>query len=198
MRGHRIGAGIAVALVLLLGSCATEQKPGPHGPGEVVEKAKPPVAAERAPSGPGADRPLPPAPIHATQPTPALPAVGRPKKPMAAKPLTAKYRCAAHDERHHTAQLDVEVTDGNVSYLRTRLATPTGGVCEFALPDFTQTQRMPSVELKAKSGSCTLRMWEQGPKVTLAYSHCEQYCKPSSTMEYILPVLYDRRVNRCN
>jgi hypothetical protein len=198
MRWNQFGAGVAVLLVLLLGSCATEQKPGPLEPGEVFEKAKPPVVPERAPPGKGADRPLPAAPTKATQPTPPLPAVGRPKKPMEAKPLTAKYRCAAHDERHHTAQVEVEVADGTVNYLRTRLATPTGGVCEFALPDFTQTQRMPSVELKAKSGRCTLRMWEQGPKVTLAYSHCEQYCKPSSTMEYILPILYDRRVNRCN
>lgn len=200
MRGRvsLVARRVAVALSLaLLASCATE-KVGKKGEDEVFEPAKPPVMAEKAPSGKGADRPLPAVPLKPTPPSPAAPAVGRPKKAMEAKPLNVTFRCAAHDERHHTAQADIEVADGNVHYLRTRLATPLGGVCEFALPDFTQTQRMPSVELKARSGRCTLRMWEQGPKVTLAYSNCEQYCKPSSTMDYILPILYDRRVNRCN
>ncbi|GAA5173919.1 hypothetical protein GCM10025771_02360 [Niveibacterium umoris] len=193
-----IGRALSLGVVLVAAGCETPSRRGADEQDEVFEKAKPPVVAERAPSGKGADRPLPPAPLKATEPAPAAPSVGRPKKAMEAKPLNASFRCASHDERHHIAQADVEVTDGNVKYLRARLATPLGGVCEFGLPDFTQTQRMPSVELKARSGRCTLRMWEQGPKVTLAYSNCEQYCKPGNTMDYILPILYDRRVNRCN
>lgn len=186
----------------VLAACQSPGTPPPvrpeAPPAEVFEPGKPAVVPEQRPSGPGADRPLPPVPTRLTEPAPAAPAVGRPKKPMPAKPLEVAFRCASRDERHHIAQADVEVRAGEVRYLRARLATPQGGVCEFGLPAFRQTRQMPSVELRAHSGRCTLRMWEQGPKVTLAYSGCEQFCTPANTMEYILPILYDRRVKRCN
>jgi len=191
--------GFALAPLMALAACSGgPEKREPTAKDEIFEPARPPVVAERPPAGKGADRPLPLAPAKPSQPTPPAPAVGRPKKAMEAHALNVAFRCASHDERHSTAQADVEVLDGRVAYLRARLATPKGGVCEFALPDFTQQKRLPNVELKANSGRCTLRMWEQGPKVTLAYSDCEDYCKPAAAMEYILPILYDRRVNRCN
>ncbi|MCL2657154.1 MAG: hypothetical protein FWD62_06965 [Betaproteobacteria bacterium] len=151
------------------------------------------------PSRPGAqvERPLPAAPTSPTEPT--LPAAaGRPTGAMRQGTLNVAFRCAGHDERHHTTQADVEVRDGNVQYLRARLATPSGGSCEFAFPDFSQTKRTPNVELRANNGRCVLRLWEQGPKVTLAFSDCQQFCRPSQTFDEILPVMYDRRVDRCD
>ncbi len=117
---------------------------------------------------------------------------------MLAKPLEVTFRCAAKDERKYTTQADVEVHGATVHYLRARLGAPDGASCEFALADFSQTQRMPNVELRANRGSCVLRMWEQGPKVTLAYSDCGQFCKPGSAFDRMLPVQYDRRVDRCD
>ncbi|WP_417069028.1 hypothetical protein [Niveibacterium terrae] len=183
--------GLLGASLALLAACATR---APERP----EVGKPSPAAPRSPAAKGAERLLPAVPNRLTQPTPAAPAVGRPRGAMQVKPLDVAFRCASLDERHHSAQADVEVKEGRVRYLRARLATPQGGACEFALPDFLQTQRPSVVELKARNGRCTLHMWEQGPKVTLAYSDCEQYCTPSKTMDYILPILYDRRVKRCN
>lgn len=117
---------------------------------------------------------------------------------MPAKPLDVAFRCAAKDERKFTTQADIEVSDGAVRYLRARLAAPDGAFCDFALSNFDQSKRMPNVELRAKRGSCVLRMWEQGPKVTLAFSGCDQFCSPGSASGRMLPVQYDRRVDRCD
>ena len=117
---------------------------------------------------------------------------------MKARPITLAMRCAAMDERHHTVQADVDVAAGTVRYLRARIAEPTGA-CEFALPDFRQVKTQPSIELRARDGSgCTLRLWEQGPQVTLAYSGCDAYCQPRQAFSEMLPILFDRRVGRCD
>lgn len=197
---------IGVGITAVLAGCASTA-PQPPAPVVVLEKpavatgrAVPaqPVAPERAPVGPGASRTLPPAPLRETPPAPASPPIGRPHTAMAIKPLEVVFRCAARDERNYTVQADVEVRQALVKYLRMRLVTPQGGSCEFDLPDFTQTRWTPLVELQARSGRCTLRLWEQGPQVTLAYSDCEQFCKPAASFAQMLPTLYDRRVDRCN
>ena len=107
-------------------------------------------------------------------------------------------RCAARDERRHTVQADINVAGGEVRYLRARLAH-SHGACEFALPDFQQTRALPSIELQSNKGSgCVLRMWEQGPQVVLAYSGCAQHCEPQQAFSGMLPILFDRRVGRCD
>lgn len=154
------------------------------------------------PSEPGGTRgglrDLPLAPLAKTPPAPPAPRAGRPTRAMQAKPITLAMRCAAMDERKHTVQADVDVSGGTVRYLRTRLSQPRGS-CEFALPDFAQTKSMPSIELRDRHGSdCVLRMWEQGPQVVLAYHGCERYCEPGHAFGDMLPVLFDRRVGRCD
>lgn len=117
---------------------------------------------------------------------------------MRAQPISLTMRCAARDERRHTVQADIDVAGGDVRYLRARLAHPRGA-CEFALPDFRQTRALPSIELRAINGTeCVLRMWEQGPQVVLAYSRCAQYCEPQQAFAEMLPILFDRRVGRCD
>lgn len=182
------------------GPSGTSPRPAATSPAttEASEVPQMPTMPERPPGGPGATRPLPAAPVAKTPPAPAAPPIGRPRKAMEAKALDVAFRCAARDERNYTVQADVEVRQAQVRYLRMRLVTPEGGTCEFDLPDFIQTRAMPLVELQARSGRCTLRMWEQGPQVTVAYSDCKQYCKPGASFEEMLPTLYDRRVDRCN
>ena len=117
---------------------------------------------------------------------------------MPARPITLAMRCAARDERGHTVQADVDIERGTVRYLRARLANRDGG-CEFALPDFTQTRSLPSIELRARdAGGCTLHLWEQGPQVVLAFADCAAHCQPQHSFAQMLPVLFDRRVGRCD
>jgi hypothetical protein len=198
MRAVRVGKGLAAGL-LALAACTTQQpaKPPSQTPGQPPVRGEAAGVTGSAPRA-GADRPLPPAPVALTEPTLPAPRVGKPHHAMESKPLDVKFRCAAKDERKYTTQADIEVHDSTVQYLRARVAAPDGAACEFALPDFAQTKRLPNIELRANRGSCVLRMWEQGPKVTLAYSDCEQFCNPGSAFDRMYPVQYDRRVNRCD
>ena len=181
---------VAAALTAVLAACSSPLPP-PSPP--VEPTPMPPTLPERP-----VLRDLPLAPLAKTPPAPPAPRLGRPTRVMQARPITLAMRCAAMDERKHTVQADVEVAEGTVRYLRARLAQPRGS-CEFALPDFAQTKALPSIELRARDGSgCTLRMWEQGPQVVLAYHACESYCQPGQAFGDMLPVLFDRRVGRCD
>ncbi len=182
-----------VALAAGLAACAPPLPPYRPAP-ETPLPVEPPRPEAQGPQL----RDLPPAPLTKTPPAPPAPRAGRPTRAMTAKPITLAMRCAAMDERKHTVQADVDVRGGQVRYLRTRLAQPRGS-CEFALPDFAQTKAMPSIELRDRRGSaCVLRMWEQGPQVVLAYHGCESYCQPGQAFGDMLPVLFDRRVGRCD
>ena len=143
-------------------------------------------------------RELPAEPLAATPPAPPAPRATRSGRAMTAAPIDLSIRCAARDERSHTVQADVDVTQGQVRYLRARVAQPKGA-CEFALADFEQTQILPSIELRARDNSgCTLMLWEQGPQVVLAYNNCAAHCAPQTVFYDALPILFDRRVGRCD
>jgi hypothetical protein len=185
-RSHRRRLGMA-ATAAVLTACSSPLPPPPERGQAPGETPRQPVLRE-----------LPPAPLAKTPPAPPAPRAGRPRRAMQAQPIELSMRCAAMDERRHTVQADVEVHAGAVQYLRARLAEPAGS-CEFALPDFEQVKTLPSIELRARDGSgCTLRMWEQGPQVVLAYAQCDRYCEPQDTFPNMLPILFDRRVGRCD
>ena len=175
---------------VLAAACSTSPPP-PSRP------APPVIATPIPPSAPGGMRELPPAPLAATPPAPAAPRVGRPQRVMRAQPISLTMRCAARDQRRHTVQADLDVAHGEVRYLRARVADPLGA-CEFALPDFRQTRMLPSIELRATASECVLHIWEQGPQVVLAYSRCAQHCEPQQAFSDMLPILFDRRVGRCD
>lgn len=188
------GRWAALGAGLLLAACGTPLPP----PAERAPEA--PASVPAVPQAPPAAilRELPPEPLAATPPAPPAPRAGRPRHAMAARPINLSMRCAARDERRHTVQADVDVADGQVRYLRARVAQPKGA-CEFALPDFEQTRTLPSVELRARNRSgCTLMLWEQGPQVVLAYNNCAAYCQPQTIFTDALPILFDLRVGRCD
>ncbi|QID16362.1 hypothetical protein G3580_01195 [Nitrogeniibacter mangrovi] len=188
----RLARRALVALAAGLAACSSPLPPPAPPPEPVATPTPAPTPA------PPVLRELPAAPLAKTPPAPPAPRAGRPTRAMKARPITLAMRCAAMDERKHTVQADVDVRRGTVRYLRARLAEPKGS-CEFALPDFDQTKTLPSIELRARNGSgCVLRMWEQGPQVVLAYHGCEAYCEPGQAFAGMLPVLFDRRVGRCD
>ena len=176
------GAGV------LLAACSTPFPPSERTPEQPIILPTPQPELRELPAEPQA----------ATPPAPPAPRATRSGRAMTAAPIDLSIRCAARDERSHTVQADVDVTQGQVRYLRARVAQPKGA-CEFALADFEQTQILPSIELRARDNSgCTLMLWEQGPQVVLAYNNCAAHCAPQTVFYDALPILFDRRVGRCD
>lgn len=194
-RGGRRGSRrLILGIVLALAGCAVPPEVRPPGPPVAPVPPRPPEVLPPSPML----RELPPVPTAPTPAAPPAPQVGRPRVAMAVRPIDLEMRCAAMDERRHTVQADVDIRAGVVRYLRARLTQPTGGVCEFALPDFRQSKTLPGIELRDPNSPCTLRLWEQGPQVVLAYSQCERHCAPNAAFAQLLPILFDRRVGHCD
>lgn len=188
------GRRLLLWAVLALAGCAAPlpEKPAVTTPAPGRPEAAPAPAAE-----PSSLRALPAMP---TRPTPPAPAAPRPVslRPMPVRAFDLEMRCAAMDERRHTVQADVAIRDSEVRYLRARLTQPGGGACEFALDDFSQTKRLPNIELRARDSSCKLLLWEQGPQVILAYADCDRHCTSPAAFATVLPTLFDRRVGHCD
>ena len=96
-------------------------------------------------------------------------------KPMPVRTLDIRQA----DVRHFSATVDI----------------PRRGSCRFDGP-FTQTRRLPSVELRAKDG-CTVNIWEQGHQVTVGFSDCARRCS-RGTFDYVWPIIVDRTSGQCH
>ena len=65
------------------------------------------------------------------------------------------------------------------------------GACRFSLRDFEQIEKMPQALLRHRQETgCTVRMWEQGNKVTIAFDNCPKSCE-GDAFSYLWPI--DRR-----
>ena len=154
---------------LLLGACATP------------EKAPPPAEAPK------------PAPV-----TKAPPAVAKPSRPgpIPVRPLNVKTECKFRDETGYNGALKLDVAGAQVHAFEAKVNIPKRGACRFDLKDFRQTRELPAIELSQTKGSCIVRMWEQGERVTVAFQQCEKMCSGSS-YPYLWPILNDRRDGSC-
>lgn len=71
------------------------------------------------------------------------------------------------------------------------------GTCRFNLKDFDQVEKLPQALLKARNGSgCSVRMWEQGPKVTVAFNSCPKSCE-GDAFSYLWPIMIEAKSGRC-
>ena len=71
------------------------------------------------------------------------------------------------------------------------------GTCSFKLGDFEQVEKLPQALLKARNGSgCSIRMWEQGPKVTIAFNSCPKSCE-GDAFSYLWPIMVEAKSGRC-
>jgi hypothetical protein len=84
-----------------------------------------------------------------------------------------------------------------VAEFEVRIEVPRQGACRFSLRDFRQTGRLPHVVLAARGSRCQVRMWEQGSRVTVAFTDCQDRCSLQSTFGYVWPILADRHSWGC-
>jgi hypothetical protein len=121
--------------------------------------------------------PPPPAPPSAAE----MPAV-------AAAGLNLAGNCVGKEETGYAENVRVTVAGGQVRALDARIDIPKHGSCRYQLADFRQTKQTPFVELVARSNSaCAVRMWQQGDRITLAATDCEEKCARGA-FEYAWPV----------
>lgn len=138
---------------------------------------------------------LPPAPPSAP------PDVARPSeapgrlKPMPVRPLDVKASCRFRDEAGYAATAVLDISHAEVKAFSATVDIPRRGSCRFDGP-FTQTRRLPSVELRAQDG-CTVNIWEQGQQVTVGFSNCARRCS-RGTFDYVWPIIVDRASGECH
>ena len=175
----RYPIAIAALVVALLAGCATKE---------------PPVAAKPAPA-PAA---TPEAAKPAAAPTETYSRLaGRKIKPIAVKPITVKADCSYRDPTGYGGKLKLAVDKSRVNALQAEIQVPKRGKCTFALKDFHQTAREPSVTLVANRGACTVRVWEQEGKVTVAFNSCKDRCQGDS-FDYVWPIIVNAKTGKCS
>ncbi len=116
--------------------------------------------------------------------------------PIPVRPLEVKSDCSYRDETGTRGMLKLDVAAARVRAFEARIDYPQHGICHFVLKDFRQTKELPAIELTQQNGSCIVRMWEQGTRVTVAFQQCEKMCS-GSAWDQLLPMIYDRRAGTC-
>ena len=116
--------------------------------------------------------------------------------PIPVRPLDVKADCSYRDETGGSGMLKLDVAAARVRGFEAKANFPQHGSCHFALKDFRQTKEMPAIELIQPNGSCIVRMWEQGTRVTVAFQECQAMCT-GSAWDQLLPMIYDRRDGSC-
>ncbi|HMV19645.1 MAG: hypothetical protein JNK96_14280 [Betaproteobacteria bacterium] len=163
------------------------------------------VACAETPPAPAPDS----APAHTTAPEPAVEReepiksqplrhlAGRNLKPMPVRPLNVKSQCSHRDAVGTQTRLNLLVKEAQVKTFSAQVIIPKRGVCRFDLKNFQQTATLPQALLKAKDGSnCSVRLWEQGREVTIAFNSCSKACE-GEAFNYLWPILVDAKTGRC-
>jgi hypothetical protein len=159
----RVGVGAsAVLLAALVSGCGSLSAPVADGPR--AEPARP-------------SRPT-------TKP-------GQKPPPIATRALNVSSDCTFRDPTGYRGEMKLKVADAEVQAFEARVDIPEQGVCRFALADFRQTETLPNVVLRARGSSCTVRMWEQGRRVTVAFNDCADRCT-GGAYPYLWPILASR------
>jgi pyruvate/2-oxoglutarate dehydrogenase complex dihydrolipoamide acyltransferase (E2) component len=179
---HGYPFAVAALVAVLVAGCATKE---------------PPVAAKPAPAPAPAPEAAKPAPAPAAPTETYSRLAGRKIKPIAVKPITVKADCSYRDPTGYGGKLKLAVDQSQVHTLQAEIQVPKRGNCAFALRDFHQTAKEPSVTLAANSGVCTVRVWEQEGKVTVAFNSCKDRCKGDS-FDYVWPILVDAKTGKCS
>lgn len=166
----------ALLLVMLLEACAqqpAQQEPTPEEP--------PPTAQEK--------------PRMESQPLKHL--VGRKLEPQPTRPLNVRSKCTHRDAVGTRTRLSLNVKNGVVKTFDAKVDIPKRGLCEFNLKHFKQVAKLPNALLEASDGGgCSVRMWEQGPRTTVAFNNCATFCE-GEAFDYLWPIVVVSKTGRC-
>ncbi len=122
---------------------------------------------------------------------------GRNLKPQPTRPLNVKSRCSHRDAIGTTTKLDLLVKEAAVKTFAAQVNMKGHGTCRFDLKDFEQTEKLPQALLRKKDDKdCLVRMWEQGPKVTIAFNSCPKSCD-GQAFDYLWPIVVEAKSGRC-
>ena len=123
---------------------------------------------------------------------------GRNLKPMPITPVSVKTRCSFRDEVTGTrGRLDLQVKEDEVKKFSAEVNVPKRGICRFELKDFAQADRKQHpVTMTTKTDTCAIRIWEQGPRITVSFGDCAARCE-NKAHEYLWPILIDSKTGRC-
>jgi hypothetical protein len=118
-------------------------------------------------------------------------------KPQPTRPLNVSSHCSHKDEIGTLTRLDLLVKEAEVRAFDAQVEVKGRGVCRFALNEFEQVETMPQALLRHKKhASCLVRMWEEGPKVTIAFNSCPKSCQ-GDAFSYLWPILVEAESGRC-
>lgn len=168
----------SAAVAVLLAACSTPAPP-PAEPAPV--EAPPPAAAKRP----------------RLESVPLKHLANRKLAPIPSRPLNVNAHCAFKDPTGYRGQLRLSVKKADVRRFDAEINVPRKGSCRFSLKGFRQTHSSPIVALNNDRDACTVRMWEQGEQVTVAFRDCQARCSGES-FDYIWPILVDTRTGRCS
>ena len=146
--------------------------------------------------------PIPPAPVAPSAKAAAPEPRARAERieVAALKPahaLSVRSECTARDETGYTESIKLTVEQGRVELMEAKIEIPRRGSCGFRLADFRQTRSEPHVELQASSGTqCTVRMWRQGERFTVAFNDCQEKCTRGA-FAYVWPLSVNSTDGSC-
>jgi hypothetical protein len=111
-------------------------------------------------------------------------------------PAHVKTDCSYRDETGGSGMLKLDVAAARVRAFEAKANFPQHGSLPLRPEGLPPDKEMPIIELAQANGSCIVRMWEQGARVTVAFQQCERMCT-GSAWDQLLPMIYDRRDGSC-
>lgn len=118
-------------------------------------------------------------------------------KPQPTRPLNVRSRCTHRDAIGTQTRLDLLVKEAQVKTFVAQVSMKGHGTCRFNLNEFEQVEKMPQALLRHKKQSdCLVRMWEQGPKVTIAFNSCPKSCD-GQAFDYLWPIMVEAKSGQC-
>ncbi|HQU80373.1 MAG TPA: hypothetical protein PLU47_13015 [Azonexus sp.] len=118
-------------------------------------------------------------------------------KPQPTRPLNVRAKCSTKDAIGTVRRLDLLVKEASVQTFDAQVTMKEYGACRFNLRDFEQVEKMPQALLRHRQETgCTVRMWEQGNKVTIAFDNCPKSCE-GDAFSYLWPLIVEGKSGRC-
>jgi hypothetical protein len=118
-------------------------------------------------------------------------------KPQPTRPLNVRAKCSTRDAIGTVRRLDLLVKEASVQTFDAQVTMKEYGACRFNLRDFEQIEKMPQALLRHRQETgCTVRMWEQGSNVTIAFNNCPKSCE-GDAFSYLWPLIVEGKSGRC-